>query len=132
MHADWQRPQEIAVTEPVRAFPATQFMVRVLLQQMFVQRHKVQLEVQVVVPDHEPVPPVPKYCPHVPLVARPRDALARCARERPSCANVGVGLCATPKEKAASKARKRHITGNVREALRPGGWRGADSRRGVR
>ena len=47
--------------------------------------------VQVVVPDHEPDPPTPKYCPHVPLVARPRDALARCARERPSCAKAARG-----------------------------------------
>ena len=66
-----------------------------------------QLQVQVVVPDHEPVPPTPKYCPHVPLVARPLDtvALARRARERPSCAKAARGGRAVAL--ARSPARRR-------------------------
>ena len=62
----------------MRALPTTQLMVSVLLQLEQVPA------VQVVVPNHEPDPPVPKYWPQMPLVARPRDAFARCARERPS------------------------------------------------
>ena len=66
----------------MRAFPATQLMVSVLLQLEQIP------QVQVVLPDHEPVPAVPKYWPHVPLVARPRDALAAmfAQRERPALA----------------------------------------------
>jgi hypothetical protein len=86
MHAVWQRPHEIVVAVPVRALPGAQLMVSVLLQQELMHAQSVQLEVHVVVPVHEPVPPAPKYWPHVPLVARPRDALARCARKGPSSA----------------------------------------------
>ena len=70
----------------MRALPGAQLMVSVLLQQELMHAHSEQLEVHVVVPVHEPVPPAPKYWPHVPLVARPRDALARCARKGPSSA----------------------------------------------
>lgn len=78
----------MSVTVPVRALPGAQLMVSVLLQQELTHTHRAQLEVHVVVPDHEPVPAVPKYWPHVPLVARPRDALAAmfAQRERPALA----------------------------------------------
>ena len=87
----------------MREFPASQFIVSVLLQLEQV------IEVQVVLPDHEPVPPAPKYCPHVPLVARPLDtvALARRAGERPSCTKAARGG-------RAGDDRKKIIAGDSR------------------
>lgn len=58
-------------------------MVSVLLQQELKQTHKLQLEVHVVLPDQDPVPPAPKYWPQVEDVERSLaacDALPRTAR----------------------------------------------------
>ena len=85
------------VVADVGYLPATQLIVYVL----YLLDDEKTLQPLGCPPDHEPVPPVPKYCPHVPEVARARAAPSLTAAA-PLLAAAAASAAAAPPAAAAT------------------------------